>query len=745
MPFADIAESTKIAHESREAILKATVISARERTRAAPPQDEHDQYFEGTGAIVPPYEPSMLLQLLESSNSLRQCIDAYVTNIDAFGHHFEPIVDLGAADADDRLTSYIMARRMAAAPATVADPGHQIPLPTSEELAAAKAELTERMRAERWKIEHFFDFACLDHSFVTLRRRMRQDLELLGNAYWEVLRDDSGCVAGFEYVPSFTMRHMKQDKHPVPVATKVKVNEFDYGEIQSRKSFRRFVQVFEMRVTYFKEFGDPRVMSAKTGATFHSVDEFKAQQESDDRLASEMIHFHIHTPKSSYGIPRWTGVILGVLGSRQAEEVNLSYFENKSVPPLAVLVQGGRMSEESIERVKDFIENEIKGKRNFHKILVLEAEGAGGSTFDQGRMKIDLKPLTSAQHNDALFQTYDQNNIDKVGMAFRLPRMLRGDIRDFNRATADAALQFAETQVFGPEREEFDFMINRKVLPELGIRFWRFKSRTSMANDPKDITDMVVKLSDSGVLTPAEGREIAGEKVFHRELRRLSDAWVRQPIELTKAGITAPELPGASPAAAPTAGAGAPTASAPLGGAAMAGTAPAPAAGSGAALTGTDAATVITVNEARNAMGLGPLVGVDGNVDPDGGLTVAEFKAKRMAAGQLLGTDEAQTETGNPDLGAGGSGGAPNPSGKADLSDGQVASPYPAQGRRLRRLPAATPPTTKSDILTLAADLLALRKTMSALEVAEIEEAFVQNIRQLKAAEDPENGGPIEG
>ena len=50
--------------------------------------DDAERVFMGTGAVAPPYEPETLCLLLENSNSLRQNIDAYVTNIDAFGHRF---------------------------------------------------------------------------------------------------------------------------------------------------------------------------------------------------------------------------------------------------------------------------------------------------------------------------------------------------------------------------------------------------------------------------------------------------------------------------------------------------------------------------------------------------------------------------------------------------------------------------------------------------------------------------------
>jgi len=223
---------------------------------------------------------------------------------------------------------------------------------------------------------------------------------------------------------------------------------------------------------------------------------------------------------------------VAVLGSRQMEEVNYLYFENKSVPPLALLISGGRLSESSVPRIERFIEENLKGRANFHKILILEAEGGQGENL----AKIELRPLTEAQQQDALFQVYDERNIDKVGGAFRLPRLLRGESKDFNRATAESALRFAEDQVFQPERDEFDYLINRKLLADMGIRFWRFRSQTPVTRDPERMTAMVEKLVRVGVLTPEEGRFLAGD-IFNRELRKIGDDWTKRPITLTLAGI----------------------------------------------------------------------------------------------------------------------------------------------------------------------------------------------------------------
>ena len=523
--------------------------------------DDAERVFMGTGAVAPPYDPETLCLLLENSNSLRQNIDAYVTNIDAFGHRFEPVIDLDADDANQRIANaiYIERLKLKEDPRRRDEPAVRAlePTPTPEEVAARKREVAELMRMERSRLENFFEYCCVDGSFVTLRRRTRLDIELLGNGYWEVLRNGANEIVQFVYVPGFTVRLLPLDPDLVEIDHKVKISDLTLDTVKVRSRFRRYVQVFEVETVFFKEFGDPRIMSRKSGRIYAAVEDLAAA-DPNDAPATEILHFRVHNPRSAYGVPRWIGNLLAVLGSRQAEEVNFLYFENKSVPPLALLVSGGRLSAQSIPRIEDFIENHIRGKRNFHKILILEAEASGGGSGIEhtGRMKIELRPLTGAQHQDALFQSYDERNIDKVGQSFRLPRMLRGDIRDFNRSTADAALHFAESQVFEPERQEFDFIVNRKLLGEMGIRFWRFVSRSPVNRDPATMADIIRGLANANVLTPEEGRQLAGE-VFNREFKKISAPWVKQPVALTLAGVpigpdepntlVGPELPSDKP------------------------------------------------------------------------------------------------------------------------------------------------------------------------------------------------------
>ena len=522
------------ADERLQTILKAVVVGAKAQDPASRPGGEDlSSAFVSAGALDPPYDPEALCLLMEHSNSLRQNVDAYATNIDGFGHRFEPAVDFDADDADEHVADIIYLERLAARDRGEVDDEPALQ-PTEEEIAERRRELQQLGRIERARLAAFFDFCCFDHSFVDLRRRSRQDLEVTGNAFWEVLRDGRGEIVRLVYVPSYSVRLLPLDQGPVEIEDRVRVSPVSFETVSAPRRVRRFVQIQGTERIYFKSFRDPRVISRRTGQPFADVESL-LKADPADGPATEIIHFAIHSPRSPYGVPRWVGTLLSVLGSRQMEEVNFLYFENKSVPPLALLVSGGKLSDASVPRIERFIEENLKGKNNFHKILILEAEG-GGSGGDATRAKIELRPLTDAQQQDALFQVYDERNIDKVGSAFRLPKMLRGESKDFNRATAESALRFAEDQVFQPERDEFDFLMNRQLLADMGIRFWRFRSQTPVTRDPERMTTMVEKLVRVGVLTPEEGRFLAGD-IFNREFRKIGDDWTKRPITLTLAGI----------------------------------------------------------------------------------------------------------------------------------------------------------------------------------------------------------------
>lgn len=514
--------------ENPTATVKAHVIEVDADLSNATASTEDDQrIFNDYGAIVPPYDPRSLSLMYERSTALRPNIDAYATNIEAFGYRLEPTIDLKADDVDQAIADALMLEKFADD-----DPTPNAP---SEEIAGTKLTLEAQMRMEKLRTEQFFKNICSDMSFIELRERTRNDLEITGNAYWEVLRDGAGRICQFVHLPSISMRLIRADSQYTEVDEERKVSALSYRRFRVKRRFRQFVQVvYGQFNAFFKELGDPRVISAKTGHVYATMDDFRREDETAP-CATEVVHFKIPSPSTAYGVPRWIGATLAVLGSRESEEVNVTYFNNKAVPPLAVLVSGGALAKGAADRITNYIRDNIKGKDNFHKVLVLEAEPAGGSLAAQGnRVRIEIKNLMDAQNTDALFQTYEANNTEKVGNQFRIPKLLRGDTKDFNRATADAALQYAEQQVFQPERNKIDHFINRRILPLLGCRFFEFKSNSPVTTDPPVLATMIQGHADKGIITPEEAREFSAG-VFGKPLKKLEAEWTKQPLQITLA------------------------------------------------------------------------------------------------------------------------------------------------------------------------------------------------------------------
>lgn len=482
------------------------------------------------GALIPPYDPARLYTLFEQVTALRPNIDAYVTNIESFGHHFMPSIDLTTEESDMLIADSMLYERATA-------DGVENPLaakvlqPTQEEIDARKEQLRITARLEYIKLKSFFAFVCPSMSFTELRRQTRQDLEVTGNAFWEIVRNGLGEIVDIYYSSPMYIRLMALDKDPCTVEERVKVTDITWKTRKRRHYYRRFLlYVTGQEVQYFKEFGDKRVVSRQTGKYYETLEDLE-EQEPEAQPATEIMHFKLHTPASPYGVPRWIACLPAALGTRELDEVNYGFFKSNTVPPLALLCSGGRLGKGVASRIEDFIEEHIKGTKGMNRILVLEAEGqkVPGESGPKATPRLQFVPLRDAQQQDAVFQNYDSRSEDKIGKTFRLPRILRGDDSQINKATAWASLKLADEQIFEPERETFDEYINRKLLPDMQVSFWSFRSNAPIVRDPEKMVEMLERLVKVGILLPREAREICAD-VFNRAFTDISEEWTNKPL-----------------------------------------------------------------------------------------------------------------------------------------------------------------------------------------------------------------------
>src|SRR5690606_33899093 len=137
-----------------------------------------------------------------------------------------------------------------------------------------------------------------------------------------------------------------------------------------------------------------------------------------------------------YGSPRWISALNSAIGITQAEDVNYSTLDNNGVPSFVISVSGGRLTQGSVDRIKQFVENHVKNSASYSTFLILEGEtGVEGDVGSE--VKVTITPLDKAQIRDQLFGKYEDKAEERIYRVFRVPPIFMGAVGDYNRATAD--------------------------------------------------------------------------------------------------------------------------------------------------------------------------------------------------------------------------------------------------------------------------------------------------------------------
>ena len=444
----------------------------------------------GNGAqLLPtPYNVHKLFEYREQSNMLAHCIEAYVVNIVLTGW------EVGPAYRD-----------------------------------------REPSPDESHELQSFIDHPNVDQSLVAVLEESVRDRETVGFGFIEVIRDATQRISLLRHAPAKYTRITGKHEQEVQVRYEIARGR-RVTVVQEYKRFRRFVQVVNGEYRWFKEFGDPRPMNYKTG--FYK---WETQYEAGFD-ATEIVHLKLPSTEV-YGVPRWINQIPSIIGSREAEEVNMRYFQDNTVPPMLLLVGNGRLTQASYQHLTQTLNQNGIGQQRQHKILLLEAVGEADS-LDGKSNNIDLKveKLTDARQSDGLFRDYDSANMGKVRSSFRLPPVLVGMSQDVNFATATTSVFVAESQVFAPERSKQDELLNRLLvngLWGLGLRTVKLVSRTPSITAPEMVIKTLTALNVMGAVTPRSSQKVANQMLqlelpeYPKKGAEGYEEWMDMPLTLT--------------------------------------------------------------------------------------------------------------------------------------------------------------------------------------------------------------------
>ena len=431
---------------------------------------EVDQSFSSVRGvrqiITPPYNLHNLALLKNQSTELPQNVEAMTTNVVGFG--------------------YTLKER---------------PMPE-----VIREKLKAEIELERFMIEAKLQAVHPVLSLTKLRKRSLHDKHLVGNGYLELIENKKGELVAMNHVAGHSVYLAGKESKPIMIdVPRIRPDKnFEIEMVPMWYRFRRFVQKLQnSRVIWFKEAGDPRPMDKDTGA--YGTEEKPVPE---GHLATHLIHDRVYHPLTPYGVPLWIGNTLSVLGSRASDEINFNTMQSNAIPSAMVIVEGGQLTEGSIERMQEFVEEQIQRSNNYSSFLLLEAEASEEGGLTPGNFKIRVEPMKQLQQADELFQVYDRNNRDKIRQSFRLPPIFVGRADDYSRATADTSRDVADEQVFDPERQEVDHFMDRFVLLRWGTRFHTFRSKTPNITDDIELIRMMLAGEKSGAMTPRRADRI---------------------------------------------------------------------------------------------------------------------------------------------------------------------------------------------------------------------------------------------
>lgn len=408
--------------------------------------------------VTPPFSLQNLATIKDQSAIMPQCITAYKNNIAGFGVDFRYKTD---------------------------------------------EEVTPEMEAEKQRAQEIFKSLSFESDIKTVFENIIEARETYGIAYVEVVRNIAGEVIALDFIkdtPSITKTN--------PLVPYIEIERVVNGQTEKRpRKFCKYRQQIGASTVYFKEIGDPRIMEASTGEYVESLE--------IDKQANEILEFAIGS--DVYGKVRWLGQVLGLDGSRKAEELNYRYFLRGRHTPLMLMVNGGTLTEESFTKLQHYM-SDIEGANGQHGFIVLEAENVDGRTVIEGDTKpsVDVVKLGDILQRDELFQEYLNNNRRRVQSAFQLPDLYVGYTMDFNRATSQTAQEITEEQVFQPERLNLAWVINNKLLVDYDFKYVEAYVKGPTISNPDDFVRILGLAEKAGGLTPNKAKEIAlsafGEK-----------------------------------------------------------------------------------------------------------------------------------------------------------------------------------------------------------------------------------------
>jgi PBSX family phage portal protein len=361
--------------------------------KAEDTQQSSDNDYSARDYFTPKKDPGQLLTLLEKSETHQRCVSAKSKGV--AGHGFD-LVPHESVDADD-----------------VGEPPDALD--------------------EFWREGTFQLGPGAIHATANeVLESAWNDLEATGYLSIEVLANPlDGTPTGLAHVPSKDIR--KRRDAP------------GYVELDSHGQPDGYYAPAGAR--YADD--DPVFVDAETGEWANSAGGVGT-------VANELIVIRNYSALAPhYGLPDIVPGIKTLGGDIAAREYNRDYFDNNTVPRMAVIVEGGELTEKSWKDLEATFKK-LRGEGESHRSVLLETKSTIETQLGESTgANIRIEPLGVGVQEDAGFIDYRDNNEHYILQAHGVPPVVAGRTQDVNRSTAKSQrVNFAQ-ETIKPKQKRF--------------------------------------------------------------------------------------------------------------------------------------------------------------------------------------------------------------------------------------------------------------------------------------------------
>jgi PBSX family phage portal protein len=332
--------------------------------------------------------------------------------------------------------------------------------------------------AQATEARAFFESGSMERPLIETLRLAFLDLNLLGNAYIEVARDGRDRPAAMWWIPAREMRARR-----------------DGDGFCQRTGADRYT-LFNSCTPRPQD----RAAMRATGAWHKSE---------AGGWANEVISLRLPNPNSRfYGLPPAFVAAKDILADAAVKDSNIAFFQNGMMPDYVLAVQGGTLSEGTLEEIRTFLRDSHQGADHHHGMIILEALPA----LHGEKVGLELIPMQQAAR-DMPFLAYRKFAIENKVRAFRVP-MSKAGINQAGRMGDASGREETETfkaEVVEPQQTMVEHAFNALLRDDFDAPGLMFRFLDLDLRDTARLAETAARLvGNQPVLTVEEARTMLG-------------------------------------------------------------------------------------------------------------------------------------------------------------------------------------------------------------------------------------------